>query len=301
MKEQTGKGILVAIDGSDYAFHTVHYISRIPSFKEIEIHLFTVLTTIPGPCLDLQREPVFRGKAAEILAWESRQRQECYWYMERAKQVLLNAGFSPRSVSTELHEMERGVARDIIKESGKGYAALVAGKRGPGGVKQLVLGGIATKLLQKVSSVSLFLIGRNPRPGKFLVAFDGSEGAMRAVDCVAGMLGGSGSDINLTNVIRFWEDEKGLIAEAEKMVVDAFDRAVERLTNAGIPRTRISTQIITGAQSRAGAIVEEALKTGCGTIVVGRRGFSQVKDFSMGRVANKVVQIARGHAVWVVN
>ena len=85
------------------------------------------------------------------------------------------------------------------------------------------------------------------------------------------------------------------------MVVDAFDRAVERLTNAGIPRTRISTQIITGAKSRAAAIVEEALKTGCGTIVVGRRGFSQVKDFSMGRVANKVVQIARGHAVWVVN
>ena len=162
MKEQTGKGILVAIDGSDYAFHTVHYISRIPSFKEIEIHLFTVLTTIPGPCLDLQREPVFRGKAAEILAWESRQRQECYWYMERAKQVLLNAGFSPGSVTTELHEMERGVARDIIKESGKGYAALVAGKRGPGGVKQLVLGGIATKLLQKVSSVSPYQEVRKP-------------------------------------------------------------------------------------------------------------------------------------------
>jgi len=31
MNGQTGKKILVALDGSDYAFETVKYISRIPS------------------------------------------------------------------------------------------------------------------------------------------------------------------------------------------------------------------------------------------------------------------------------
>ena len=301
MNGQTGKEILVALDESDYAFETVKYISKIPSFKGKQIHLFSVCTKIPGRYWDLQREAAFSGKVTEILAWEARQREECEGYMEKAKQILLDAGFSDKSVSIKLHEMERGIARDIIKEAGKGYKALVVGKRGMSRIKELVLGSIATKLRQRASFVPLFLVGRNPRPGKFLVAFDGSEGSMRAVDCIGTMLGGPDCEINLTNVIRFGEDEKGLIAEAEKMIALAFDEAVERLTNAGIPLNLISTQIITGAESRAGTIVDEAGQGGYGTIVLGRRGLSRVKDFSMGSVSNKVIQIAKGHAVWVVS
>ncbi len=85
------------------------------------------------------------------------------------------------------------------------------------------------------------------------------------------------------------------------MIAAAFDEAVERLAESGIPRNHISTQIITGSESRAGTIVDEAGQDGYGTIVLGRRGLSRVKDFSMGRVSNKVIQIAKGHAVWVVS
>jgi len=301
MNGQTGKEILVALDESDYAFETVKYISRIPSLKGKQIHLFSVCTKIPGRYWDLQREAAFSGKVTEILAWEARQREACEGYMKKAKQILLDAGFSDKSVSIKLHEIGRGIARDIIKEAGKGYKALVVGKRGMSRVKGLVTGSITTKLLQRASFIPIFLVGRNPRPGKFLVAFDGSEGSMRAVDCIGTMLGGSACEINLTNVIRFGEDEKSYIAQAEDMIAAAFDEAIERLTNAGIPLNLINTQIITGAESRAGTIVDEAVQGSYGTIVLGRRGLSRVKDFSMGRVSNKVIQIAKGHAVWVVS
>ncbi|MBW2050025.1 MAG: universal stress protein [Deltaproteobacteria bacterium] len=301
MNEKTGKEILVATDGSDFAFETTKYISKIPSFKGKQINLFSVCTKIPGRYWDLQQEAAYSGKVTEILAWEARQRQECEGYMEKAKQILLDAGFSDKSVSIKLHEMERGIARDIIREAGKGYKALVVGKRGASRIKGLVLGSIANKLLQRVSFIPLFLVGRDPRPGKYLVAFDGSEGSLRAVDCVGTMLGGPDCEINLTHVIRYREDEKGLIAEAEKMIAAAFDEAIERLADSGIPRTHISTQIITGAKSRAGTIVDEAGLGDYGTIVIGRRGLSRVDDFSMGRVSNKVIQIAKRHAVWVVN
>jgi len=301
MNRQTGKEILVAIDGSDYAFETMKYISKIPSFKGKHIHLFSVCTKIPDHYRDLQREASFSGKVTEILAWETRQREECEGYMEKAKQILLDAGFSDKSVSIKLHEMERGIARDIIKEAGKGYKALVVGKRGMSRIKSLVLGSIANKLLQRASFVPLFLVGRDPRPGKFMVAFDGSEGSLRAIDCIGTMLGGPDCRINLTNVVRYGEDEKSLIAEAEKTIALAFDEAVERLAESGIPRNHISTQIITGAESRAGTIVKEAGQGGYGTIVLGRKGLSRVKDFSMGRVSNKVIQIAKGHAVWLIN
>jgi len=301
MNGHTGKEILVAIDGSDFAFETIKYMSKIPSFKGKQIHLFSVLTKIPGRYWDLQREAAFSGKVTEILAWETRLRQESEEYMEKAKQILLDAGFSDQSVSIKLHEMERGIARDIIREAGKGYKALVVGKRGMSRIKELVLGSIATKLLQKAPFVSLFLVGRDPRPGKYLVAFDGSEGSMRAVDCVGAMLSGQDCQINLTHVVRYGKDEKGLIAEAEKTIARAFDEAVERLTTAGIPINHISTQIITGAESRSATIVDEAKQGGYGTIVLGRRGFSRVKEFFIGRVSNKVIQIAKGHAVWVVS
>ena len=301
MNRQTAKEILVAIDGSDYGFETIKYISRIPSFKGKRIHLFSVCTKIPGRYWDLQREAAFSGKVTKILAWEARQREECQGYMEKAKQILLDTGFSDKSVSIKLHEMELGIARDIIKEAGKGYKALVVGKRGMSRVKRLVLGSIATKLLQKASFIPLILVGRNPRPGKFLIAFDGSEGSMRAIDCIGTLLGGPDCEINLTHVVRYGEDEKNFIAEAEKTIALAFDEAVERLAESGIPRTHINTQIITGSESRAGTIVDEAGQGGYGTIVLGRRGLSEIKDFSMGRVSNKVIQIAKGHAAWVVS
>jgi hypothetical protein len=46
--------------------------------------------------------------------------------------------------------------------------------------------------------------------------------------------------------------------------------------------------------------MEEATKGGYGTIVVGRRGVSKVYEFLMGRVSNKVIQMAKDQAVWVV-
>ena len=82
---------------------------------------------------------------------------------------------------------------------------------------------------------------------------------------------------------------------------EAFDQAVERLTAAGVPRDRITTQIVAGAPSRAEAVVMEADQGGYGTIVAGRRGMSEVADFSMGAVCNKIVQLAGRQAVWVVN
>jgi hypothetical protein len=38
-----------------------------------------------------------------------------------------------------------------------------------------------------------------------------------------------------------------------------------------------------------------------GCVVGGRRGLSEVLDFFMGRVSNKVVHMAEKQAVWVVN
>ena len=79
-----------------------------------------------------------------------------------------------------------------------------------------------------------------------------------------------------------------------------FEEAHRYLEKAGFNRKQITTRLVTGVTSRALAISMEALNGGYGTIVVGRRGLSNVEEFTIGRVSNKVIHMAREIAVWVV-
>jgi nucleotide-binding universal stress UspA family protein len=89
--------------------------------------------------------------------------------------------------------------------------------------------------------------------------------------------------------------------QAEQAVVDLFEQSIARLEKAGLKSDLITMKTVTKMPSRAKAIVEEAKKDGYGTIVLGRRGLSRVEEFFMGRVSNKVMQLAKEMAVWVVN
>ncbi|MFH1480427.1 MAG: universal stress protein, partial [Pseudomonadota bacterium] len=83
-------------------------------------------------------------------------------------------------------------------------------------------------------------------------------------------------------------------------IAAVFVKAEGRLLRSGFESRQVTNKIIQGVESRAAAIVQEAREGGYGTIVVGRRGVSMVKDFFIGRVSNKVIQLARDQAVWVV-
>ena len=96
-------------------------------------------------------------------------------------------------------------------------------------------------------------------------------------------------------------EQKELYDLAKEEINPVFKKAVTALTNAGFDKKQITTNLISGVGSRAGTIVEEARRGGCGTIVIGRRGISKVEEFFMGRVSNKVINLARDMAVWVVN
>ncbi|MCF8142323.1 MAG: universal stress protein [Deltaproteobacteria bacterium] len=301
MKQNKGKKILVALDGSESALQTVEYLSKLPSLQDREIVLFTVFAKVPEAYWDLKSAPALKPRVMEIQSWQSQRSLDLDAYMKAAGDVLLNAGFSPERVNIVIHERQTGIARDIIQEARKGYEAVVAGKRGMGKIAGIVLGSVAMKLLQGITFAPLILVGKDPRSGKIMVGFDGSEDAMDAVRVVAAILGGSGWEVNLTHIIRYGEEQREAIAEAEQQIAGAMDQAMELLMAADVSRDLITTQIITGVTSRSETLVKEARQGGYGTIAVGRRGLSRVSAFFMGRVSNKVVQIARGHAVWVVS
>ena len=90
------------------------------------------------------------------------------------------------------------------------------------------------------------------------------------------------------------------IDAAREAIHDYFDAAIDLLQNCGFDKGAIETRIEENISSRALAIRREAEEGDYGTIVVGRRGMSRVKDFFIGRVSSKVLNGAREHAVWVV-
>lgn len=321
MVQENKKRLLVAVDGSEQALEAVRYVSGVLPPEQVQVTLLHVMTKVPESFWDLSREPVFHYKIASIRAWEIQQEKTMHDFMEQARQILLEAGLPKQSIVSHIKERKAGIARDIVAESKHGYQAVVVGRTGLSELKDLVLGSIANKLVEKVTHVPVWIVGGAPQPGKILIALDASRGAMQAVDYVGTMVDGFTRNVTLIHVVRGvdifrqtqsesfasshdtdWQAQaEKELEEATQAIQPVFEDARERLQQAGLDADRISTKLISGVHSRAGAIVKEADEEGYGTIVVGRRGLSRVEEFFIGRVGNKVIQLAKKKAIWVVS
>ena len=290
--------ILLAVDGSDKAFKAVRYVSELFPPNRMEVILFHVMTKVPENFWDIEKEPVYKHKIAAISAWELQQKKEQQDFIERARQLFLDRNFAEDAVSIKIQERKVGIARDIVNESRNDYYGVVVGRWGKSMLKDYLWGSIANKLLGRLTHVPLCVVGGAPQIDKILVAIDASKGAMRAVDYVGTMADSTNWEVTLFHAVRGLDREK--LHEAEKSMESVFEEAHRYLEKAGFNRKQITTKLVTGVTSRALAISMEALNGGYGTIVVGRRGLSNVEEFTIGRVSNKVIHMAREIAVWVV-
>jgi nucleotide-binding universal stress UspA family protein len=291
--------ILLAVDGSDQAFEAARYASQFFAPNRIDVVLFHVTTKIPESFWDIEEDPELMLKEAAPSTSEHQQGKEIQELMERARQLFLDRGVPEDAVIAKIQERKVGIARDIFYESKHAYNAVVVGRWGMSLLKDFLWGSIADKLLGRLTHVPLCVVGGTPHVGKILVGLDASEGAMRAVDYVSTIADGSDLEVTLYHAVRALDEE--VFHKAEKSMKSVFEKAIGRLENAGFRRNQITARTATGVLSRAGAIIQYALKGEYGTIVVGRRGLSEVEEFPMGRVSNKIIHMSKELAVWVVS
>jgi nucleotide-binding universal stress UspA family protein len=305
MADKAQRKLLVPVDGTERSLKTVRYLTQVEPFKHMHVVLFNVFSSVPTYYYDLEKEPASVKVFGQVRAWENQQKKEMTEYMHKCRQILLQAGFAEDAVETRIHKRSKGVARDIIKEAQKGYHAVVLRRRGMAQLRGMIMGSVATKLLEKLSFIPLVIAGQNPVNAKYLLAVDGSPNALKAVDFAASTLAGQDCSFGLIHAVRGNGEAGAQLAEesaqqAKAQVPEMFGVAIESLAAKGFDKRKIATKLAAGVHSRAGAIVEEAGKGTYGTIVVGRRGLSRVKDFFIGRVSNKVVQAGRKFTVWVI-
>lgn len=312
------KKILVALDGSGHSFDAVHYLGRTLPPGGTSLVLFTVYSSRPERFWDAEEHPLIDQETDSVGQWKIQQKTAIGEFLDNVRQTLLDRGFPPDTVVIKTQEKKIGVARDIILEAQSGYDAVVAGRQGMNPITRLVIGSIAAKLIASLTDVPLWLVGSQAaNSNKILIAIDGSENAMRAVEYVGRMVKGADTAVTLFQVIRSFDfrlpgpDEHFFKPEGDpgwpdesreaQTVRAAFEKAVKVLENTGLDPRRITTKIISGVATRSGTIIAQAMTGNYGTIVIGRRGHSRVGEFHMGRVTNKVIQLAGKTAVWVIN
>jgi len=310
MKTQSTPKLLVPVDGSERSMNTVKYIAKLEPLRRMQVVLFHVFSKVPEGFWDLGTDPRSSSTVSEVRAWEIQQKKNIKQYMEIARQHLLKSGFPAKSMEVKIQNRKKGFARDIIREAQNGYYAVVTRRRGMTGLRGIVLGSVAVKLVEKLSFIPLLLVGRKPSGSKIMLAFDGSEGSRRAVDFLGQTLGGFNFRVKLLYVMRGKEnrrpENRRLFSPAEyaqktlKEMTVELEAAAKKLVGLGFQPHQISTELVSGAASRAAAIVAEAKKQDYGTIVMGRRGHSRVRDFFIGRVTNKVIHLARDRTVWII-
>ncbi|MDY6851600.1 MAG: universal stress protein [Thermodesulfobacteriota bacterium] len=306
---------LLAVDGSDQSLAAVRYAGRFLPAQTTEMVLFHVADKVPDAFWDLGSEPLFSHQVNWVGAWENMQKSKVKEFMEKARQILIEAGIPQEAVKVRIRDRVKGISRDVIAESERGYRAVVVGSVGTSKLKDLVLGSVAAKLLSNFSHVALCVVAGDPEPGKILVAMDSSQGAGRAVKYVPKLVKDADCEVMLFHAVRGlslsdqsreipWDIEESedlITKEAHSAMEPFFDEAKAYLVEAGLDEKQITSKIVTGAHSRAGAIMEQAEEEGFTTIVAGRRGVSEVGGFFIGRVSNKVMHLARGKAVWIIS
>ena len=310
--------ILVAVDGSEQAMNAVRYLSKMVTPQSTEVVLCHVVSKASESLWD-RPEATDLENSSLLNPWELRQEKIMMGFFAAARTIFIEQGFSENMLVQQIHQRQQGIARDIIVEAGLGYDCVVAGRMGMNPITKHVMGSVASKLAATLTHTPLCLVGGTPSPGKVLIAIDASRETMRTVASMGRFLRDNTAQITLFHVIRNqtsatmapWtaESAEETITElseeeldrAKQTMAPVFEHAVESLQRAGVATERISSKIITGVLTRGGTIYAQALQGGYGTVVVGRRGLSNVERFALGRVSSKVIQLAGDTAVWIVS
>lgn len=157
---------------------------------------------------------------------------------------------------------------------------------------------------------------------KILIAFDGSENALRAVSYTAAMIDTAPRrHVTVAAIERppdrdLFADDASWKTECANRVAairGALGKARDMLVRSGLPESMVTTRFVESCRSPLREAMECSIGTSIalevlrlaeegdyGTVVVGRRGVSRQEEFLFGSVSTKIIQAAKGLAVWVV-
>ncbi len=310
--------ILMTTDGSDHALRGAYYLAQLYRHTpEIEVCVLNISPKIPPLFVEEGHNPRIRK---QLEAWRDRVEREAQAYLDKAARVLQEGGLKKDQVRTKYLRQRIDVARDIIREAdGEKHEAIVLGKKGLNWLEEYFLGSITNKLLEISEDHPVWVVdGKNFDPKRVLIALDETEYAIKVARYVGQMFRGvAGVEIFLyhfcpSGVELLGPKEEKELKEANQhwlerkanQVAQFFGKAQKALAQSGIPGKNIHTRFFCDIshpdKKISQGILEEVQSEKIGTLVLGRKGSAQSRQYRLGSVVLRTVTGAENCAVWVV-
>ncbi len=307
------KKILLAVDDSIHSKHALRYAVMMSSVvKELTYTLFNVQPTISQFLLD---EAATDFKARAVLKRVVRKNAEsARALLEKRKAQMVRAGIAEKRIDVVTRQKLLGLAGDILDCAQQGlYDAIVVGRRGLSSVQKAFMGSVTANLTSHCTINPVWVADGDITSLKIMVAVDGSESSLRAVDHLSFMVGENPEiKITLFHVmprlsdycpIDFADKEAGIedvITRGNKRCTEHFyAHARQKFKEAGIQENQIEIKVTKRSVNVGKAIINEAKKGKYGTVVVGRhaaRGASFI-----GSVSKYVLDKTSNRALWLVS
>jgi nucleotide-binding universal stress UspA family protein len=307
------KKVLIAVDDSRHSENAVRYAAdlhgTVPQLSHVIIH---IEPTISQYLLDEARtKPGARAQLDRLMRKSHDAAREL---LEKQKALMVSLGVAETDIKTISLPRKFGVAKDIL-EYGTAllYDAIILGRRGLSGLAETFIGSVSNNIVHNSPLLPVWLVDQKGPSSTIMVAVDGSQSSLRAVDHLSFILGGNPETaISFFHVaprladfcpIDFSDTETSaldaVIKEGDKACIDRFyANALKKLKEAGIAEHQIRIDVHEGGFKVGKAILNAYRQGNFGTLVIGRRGMD--KKFFSGSVSRYLVNQFGGGALWVV-
>lgn len=306
------KKILIAVDGSIHSRKAIEYC--IDTYSLLGGMHYILFNIQPKISEFLVEDAKMDSKAQDALQEVAEKNKEnSMKILKESMETMVKRGIDEELIETVSQPVTIGTAKGILDYAKHALCdAIVIGRRGISRLTEAFTGSITNNVLEHTDITPVWAVGGDIKTQKIMVAVDGSESALKAVDHVAFMLEGNKKIpvtlLHVTPTLRDYctieFDEEGdmieeVITSGDKRCVDSFYiRAKQKFKEAGLEDSQIDVIEVKSKLNIGKTIVDFAKKEGCGTLVIGRRGAN--KAFFMGRVSRYVLTNASACAVWLV-
>lgn len=307
------KKVAIAIDGSQASKDALNYAamlySRVPEMRFVLLHIQ------PSVSLYLVEEAERKAAARRTLEKITKaHRQAALQTLETLAEHMTAKGVAREHIEHKTQPRITGVADDLINLcQTNGYDAILVGRRGIGRLQEWIAGSVTTNLVEHSQITPLWIVDGKISADRILLAADGSQGALRALDHVCFMLSDSSPLLlDIIHVQPLFSDycsidiNQEVSESAQEFILsgdrhcmdDFFIQAQALMQKYGIAKNSVRFFTETKQVSTANTILK-ALQNGThGTVVLGRRGNS--RSLFTGSVGRKLLQKISNRAVWIV-
>ena len=307
------KKILQAVDNTRPSQRAIHYAVQLSSVVN---KLHYVLIHIQPMISFFLQEEASKSASAKRQLDKVLKKNDLFArkLLDDCRDEMENKGIASDRIECIIKKRNLGYAKDIIDYAQKErYDAIVVGRRGLSGLFKMDAGSVTTDILEQSQVIPVWLVDGEVASSEMLMAIDGSEDSLRAVDHVSFILSGN-SDVHLTllhvtsNARNYCEIDleeqpnpelEEIVARGDKACIDQFyPHAIKKFKDAGISENRIKIETVKGSRRAGKTILDFAQKGNYGTVIIGRRGVN--KSFFMGSVSRYLINKISNRALWIV-